>query len=74
MESFPSAWPGDSISCSSAEYVLNPTVDAPQTIVESDNKKKQQPQQPRQLLSCTKCRERKVKVSFLHNQPDLKQV
>ncbi|CAO2649913.1 Nn.00g012050.m01.CDS01 [Neocucurbitaria sp. VM-36] len=25
------------------------------------NKRKQQPQQPRQLLSCTKCRERKVK-------------
>ncbi|KAF1830280.1 hypothetical protein BDW02DRAFT_559327 [Decorospora gaudefroyi] len=25
------------------------------------NKKKRQPQQPRQLLSCTKCRERKVK-------------
>jgi hypothetical protein len=27
------------------------------------SKRKQQPQQPRQLLSCTKCRERKVKVS-----------
>ncbi|CAN9195991.1 unnamed protein product [Alternaria alternata] len=25
------------------------------------NRRKQQPQQPRQLLSCTKCRERKVK-------------
>lgn len=26
------------------------------------NKRRQQVQQPRQLLSCTKCRERKVKV------------
>jgi hypothetical protein len=29
-------------------------------------KKKQQAQQPRQLLSCTKCRDRKVKVRFNH--------
>jgi hypothetical protein len=28
------------------------------------NRRKQQTQQPRQLLSCTKCRERKVKVSI----------
>jgi len=37
---------------------------ADETLTVNDaNKKKKQPQQPRQLLSCTKCRERKVKVS-----------
>jgi hypothetical protein len=33
------------------------------------NKRKQQPQQPRQLLSCTKCRERKVKVGTYKSFP-----
>jgi len=39
--------------------------DEASTLAES-NRKKQQAQQPRQLLSCTKCRERKVKVSHIH--------
>jgi hypothetical protein len=34
-----------------------------ETLTVNDANKKTQPQQPRQLLSCTKCRERKVKVS-----------
>ena len=36
------------------------------SILAETNRKKQQAQQPRQLLSCTKCRERKVKVSHIH--------
>jgi hypothetical protein len=39
------------------------TSDNPTTAV-SLNKRKQPAQQPRQLLSCTKCRSRKVKVSM----------
>lgn len=34
-----------------------------ETLTVNDANKKKQPQQPRQLLSCTKCRERKVKVN-----------
>jgi len=42
------------------ERILTPN---DQPIVTADvSKRKQQLQQPRQLLSCTKCRERKVKV------------
>jgi hypothetical protein len=37
-------------------------IDAPSTLAEG-SRRRQQAQQPRQLLSCTKCRERKVKVS-----------
>lgn len=36
---------------------------ADEVLTVNDANKKKQPQQPRQLLSCTKCRERKVKAS-----------
>jgi hypothetical protein len=36
------------------------------TEIASERKPKKQQQQPRQLLSCTKCRERKVKVSHVN--------
>jgi hypothetical protein len=41
---------------------IHTAISAPSTLAEG-SRRRQQAQQPRQLLSCTKCRERKVKVN-----------